>query len=144
MARGAGSVVPSSAGTVEGRRDRRCRCASVEFIGLPVAYDALTVVVNAGNAWATSITITELRKLWSPPAEKSVVMWKQVRADWPDQELRRHLHAQGGRVGCWRGHDAAPWNSYKLAMQRLGKGIIGTMYKSPEDTKLGVDLLMER
>ena len=37
-----------------------------------------------------------------------------------------------------------PGNSYKLAMQRLGKGIIGTMYKSPEDTKLGVDLLMER
>ena len=35
-------------------------------------------------------------------------------------------------------------NSYQLAMQRLAKGVSGTMYQTPEDSKLGVDLLMSR
>ena len=35
-------------------------------------------------------------------------------------------------------------NSYQLAMQRLAKGVSGTMYRTPEDSKLGVDLLMSR
>ncbi len=38
----------------------------IEFIELPVAFDALTVVVNNQNNWVTSMTVDELKKIWEP------------------------------------------------------------------------------
>jgi phosphate transport system substrate-binding protein len=279
---GEGAVKLSSAGTVEGfarfchgeidivdasrsvtaAEIAACGYGSVEFIELPVAYDALTIIVNAGNTWATSITVSELRKLWEPTAEKSIGTWKQVRAEWPDRPIK--LFGPGAESGTFdyltlavvgtldasrkdytataddsvivtgvasdaealgyvgygyfdrnrkvvkalavddeddsigrgaiepspeavgrgvyrplsrplfvyvnkarltrpevksfvdtylrkaielaAGAGTMPLtgNSYKLAMQRLAKGTTGTMYKAPEDARLGVDLLMER
>jgi phosphate transport system substrate-binding protein len=65
-----------------------CASKGVQFIELPIAEDAITVIVNAGNAWASSMTTSELRKLWEPEAEKRVTTWKQVRADWPDRPIK--------------------------------------------------------
>jgi phosphate transport system substrate-binding protein len=65
-----------------------CDAGGIAFIELPVAYDALTVIVNAGNTWASSMTVSELRTLWEPKAEKRIVKWNQVRSDWPDRPIR--------------------------------------------------------
>ena len=46
-----------------------CKKAGIEYIELPIAYDGLAVVVNPKNAWATSITVAELKKLWAPEAQ---------------------------------------------------------------------------
>ena len=35
-------------------------------------------------------------------------------------------------------------NSYRLAAQRLAKGVTGTIYRTPEDAGTGIDLLLER
>jgi phosphate transport system substrate-binding protein len=59
----------------------------VEYIELPVCYDALTVAVHKDNDWAKSITVGELKKIWAPEAEEKITNWNQVRADWPDKEL---------------------------------------------------------
>src|SRR5687767_112918 len=112
-------VTLSSAGTVEGftrfcrgeidivdasrpvREPERaaCEAAGVEFIELPVAYDALTVIVNPGNTWAESITVSELRKLWEPAAEATIARWNQVRGDWPDRPIK--LFAPGTESGTF-------------------------------------------
>ena len=65
-----------------------CAQAGVEYIELPVAYDGLAIVVNPENTWATSITVEELGALWSPDAQGTVTRWNQVRASWPDREIR--------------------------------------------------------
>lgn len=65
-----------------------CRAAGVQFIELPVAYDALTVVVNPQNTWATNMTVPELKKIWEPAAQRSVMKWNQVRQGWPDAPLK--------------------------------------------------------
>jgi phosphate transport system substrate-binding protein len=65
-----------------------CGGAGVEFVELPVAYDALTVVVHPQNDWAQSMTVLELRKLWEPAAEGKVTTWNQVRNDWPDRPIK--------------------------------------------------------
>jgi phosphate transport system substrate-binding protein len=109
----------SSAGTVEGF-NRFCRgeldivdasrpvtsveqasCAAggITFIELPVAHDALTVVVNVGNTWASSITVSELRTLWEPTAETRVLKWNQIRADWPDRPIK--LFGPGAESGTF-------------------------------------------
>lgn len=65
-----------------------CNKNKISYVELPVAYDALTVVVNPKNTWANSITVAELKKIWEPAAQGKIMRWNQVRADWPDAPLR--------------------------------------------------------
>jgi phosphate transport system substrate-binding protein len=65
-----------------------CQKAGIEYIELPVAYDGLAIVVNPKNTWATSVTVDELKTLWAPEAQGKVLRWNQVRASWPDREVR--------------------------------------------------------
>ncbi len=65
-----------------------CQQAGIEYIEIPVAYDGLAVVVNPTNTWATSITVDELKRLWAPDAQSTIVRWSQVRASWPDRDIR--------------------------------------------------------
>jgi phosphate transport system substrate-binding protein len=64
-----------------------CQQAGIEFIELPVAYDALSVVVNPQNDWVDCLTTEELQKIWEPAAQGKITNWNQVRADFPDQPL---------------------------------------------------------
>jgi len=60
-----------------------CDAAGIRYYELPVAFDALTVVVNPQNTWAEDITVEELKALWEPTAQEQITQWNQVRPDWP-------------------------------------------------------------
>jgi phosphate transport system substrate-binding protein len=62
-----------------------CEAAGIQYAGLQVAVDALTVVVNKENTWATCLTVEELAAIWAPGS--TVNNWNQVRADFPDVPL---------------------------------------------------------
>jgi phosphate transport system substrate-binding protein len=64
-----------------------CRAAGIKYIELPVAFDALTVVVNPQNTWAKSLTPADLKKMWEPAAQGRITKWNQVRADFPAEPL---------------------------------------------------------
>jgi phosphate transport system substrate-binding protein len=64
-----------------------CAEAGIEFIELPVALDALTVMVNPANDWVDYLTIDELKKIWEPGAQGKVTNWSQVREGFPDRPL---------------------------------------------------------
>jgi len=64
-----------------------CRVAGIRYMELPVAFDALTVVVNPQNTWVKSLTIADLKKMWEPGAQGRVTKWNQVRPQWPAQNL---------------------------------------------------------
>lgn len=64
-----------------------CRAAGVEFIELPVAFDALTVVINPANSWAQEMTVAELKTIWSPEAQGTITRWNQVNPAWPDEPI---------------------------------------------------------
>lgn len=59
----------------------------IEYIELPVCFDALTIVVHPDNDWVDSITVAELKKIWEPGAQETVTRWNQVRPEWPEEEL---------------------------------------------------------
>jgi phosphate transport system substrate-binding protein len=65
-----------------------CKEAGIQYIELPVAYDALTVVINNKNDWAKNLTVADLKKMWEPGAQGKVKTWKQVNAAWPDKPLK--------------------------------------------------------
>ncbi len=65
-----------------------CKAAGVQYYELPVAYDALTVVMNPQNTWIKSLTPAELKRMWEPAAQGKIKTWKQVNPAWPDQPLK--------------------------------------------------------
>jgi phosphate transport system substrate-binding protein len=64
-----------------------CRAAGVKYYELPIAYDALTVVVNPQNTWITQLTIPEMKKMWEPAAQGKITRWNQINPKWPNETL---------------------------------------------------------
>src|SRR5262245_54999606 len=49
-----------------------CSNAKIEYFELPVAFDALTVVVNPKNNFIKQLTVAEMKKIWEPAAQGKV------------------------------------------------------------------------
>jgi phosphate transport system substrate-binding protein len=64
-----------------------CADAGVEYTEFQVGVDALTVVVNPENDWATCLTVDQLSTMWEPKAEGKVKNWNQIDPSFPDQAL---------------------------------------------------------
>lgn len=75
-----------------------CKAAGVKFIELPVAFDALTVVVSKKNP-LNSITVEELKKMWEPAAQGQIKNWKQINPAFPDAALK--LYGPGTDSGTF-------------------------------------------
>jgi phosphate transport system substrate-binding protein len=67
---------------------KACAGAGIKYVELPVAYDALTVVINPKNTWIKEFKVEELKKMWEPTAQGKVTRWKQVNQAWPDRALK--------------------------------------------------------
>ncbi len=65
-----------------------CKAAGIQYIELPVAFDALTVVINPKNTFLKSVSVEELKKMWEPAAQGKVTRWNQVNPAWPDAPLK--------------------------------------------------------
>ena len=65
-----------------------CKTAGIKYIELPVAFDALTVVVHPSNKFITQLTVDELKKMWEPAAQGKVMKWNQVNPAWPDAPIK--------------------------------------------------------
>ncbi|MFN6519368.1 MAG: PstS family phosphate ABC transporter substrate-binding protein [Nostoc sp. CreGUA01] len=76
-----------------------CKAAGIRYVELPVAYDALTVVVNPQNTWAKNLTVAELKKIWEPGAQGKVNNWNQVRNGFPNAPLK--LFGAGANSGTF-------------------------------------------
>ncbi|MGQ0740769.1 MAG: PstS family phosphate ABC transporter substrate-binding protein [Alphaproteobacteria bacterium] len=76
-----------------------CAANNIQYIELPVAYDALTVVVNPQNTWVDHLTVDELKRMWEPSAQAKVKSWKQIRSSFPDRPL--HLFGAGVDSGTY-------------------------------------------
>lgn len=65
-----------------------CRAAGVQYIEMPIAFDALTVAVNPKNTWSRTMTVEELKKIWEPAAQGKIIKWNQVNPAWPDERIK--------------------------------------------------------
>ncbi|KAF0165203.1 MAG: phosphate transport system substrate-binding protein [Rhodocyclaceae bacterium] len=65
-----------------------CAKAGIKYVELPVAFDALTVVVNPKNTWIKQLTVAELKMMWEPGAQGKITKWNQVNPAWPDAPLK--------------------------------------------------------
>ncbi|BAL25372.1 PstS family phosphate ABC transporter substrate-binding protein [Azoarcus sp. KH32C] len=65
-----------------------CAQAGIKYFELPVAFDALTVVINPKNTFIKQLNAEQLKKMWEPAAQGKVTTWKQVDASFPDVPLK--------------------------------------------------------
>ncbi|TXI73108.1 MAG: PstS family phosphate ABC transporter substrate-binding protein [Dokdonella sp.] len=76
-----------------------CAQAGIRYYEMPLAYDALTVVVNPQNTFVNSLSIADLRKLWEPQAQGKINTWKDLNPAWPAQKIQ--LYSPGADSGSF-------------------------------------------
>lgn len=64
-----------------------CSAAGIKFYELPVAFDALTVVVNTKNDFVKQLTVDELKRMWEPAAQGKIKTWDQINPNFPNRPL---------------------------------------------------------
>lgn len=65
-----------------------CKAAGIEYYELPVAFDALTVVINPKNSFIKSLSVAELKTIWEPAAQGKITHWNQVNPAFPNAPLK--------------------------------------------------------
>jgi phosphate transport system substrate-binding protein len=78
---------------------QQAKGAGIGFVELPIAYDGVTVVVNAANTWCRSMSVVELKKLWAPEAKGKIKKWSDIRPGWPVKDI--HLYGPGTDSGTF-------------------------------------------
>ena len=105
---------------------KACAAKGVRFLELPIGFDAITVVVNPKNTWATRITTGELSRLWSQAAAGKVTRWSQVNLDWPDRPIRL----------CGPGKDSGTYDYFNKAINGNDDNSRADVFTSENDNEL--------
>jgi phosphate transport system substrate-binding protein len=74
-----------------------CEQKGIDYTELQVANDALTVVVNPDNDWATCLTTDQLKTIWQPGSKAKT--WTDVDPSFPGEELK--LYGPGTDSGTF-------------------------------------------
>lgn len=135
-----------------------CEEAGISYVELSVAFDGLAVLVNPENDWLDHLTTEELKKIWEPAAQGTIMKWSQIRAGWPDEEI--HLFGPGVASGTYdyftkaiNGEEGASRGDYTaseddnvlvqgIATDKYALGFFGLAYFEENQDKLklvGVD-----
>jgi len=147
--------VSNASRPIKEEEEQACMAKGIEHVEFQVANDALTVIVNKQNDWATCLTVEELKKIWEP--DSKVNNWNQVRSDFPDQELKLFgpgtdsgtfdyfTDAINGEEGASRS-DYAPSEDDNIIVQGVsgekgGLGYLGfSYYEENQDTLNAVEV----
>lgn len=83
-----------------------CARQRVSFIELPIAFDAISIVVHPSNSWARQISTKQLAQLWGRQAEGKIDRWVELNRDWPDRPIKL----------CGPGKDSGTYDYFNKAI----------------------------
>ena len=78
---------------------KACLESGIKYLELPVAYDAIAIVVNPNNKFLNEITMEELKLMWHPESKGKVTQWSQINKSWPKEEFK--LYGAGSDSGTF-------------------------------------------
>ena len=64
-----------------------CKQVGITYYELPVAFDAITVVVNP-KSFLKDITVEQMKAMWEPAAQGKLTKWNQINPAWPDAPIK--------------------------------------------------------
>jgi phosphate transport system substrate-binding protein len=109
-----------------------CQTNGVDYIEIPIAMDALSIVAHPDNDWADDLTIEELKTTWEANAEGRITQWSQIRQGWPDRPL----------VLYGRGQDSGTYDYFTQVI--LGEaGASRLDYTASEDVNFLIEQIKE-
>lgn len=76
-----------------------CAKQGITYYEIPVAFDALTVIVNKNNKFIKALTVDHLKAMWAPEAQGKVMTWNQVSPSFPSAPLK--LYGAGSDSGTF-------------------------------------------
>ena len=144
--------IANASRTISHEEQEKCHKQNIRFFEIPVAYDALTVLVHQSNTFVKELSIEELQLMWASTSQNKIRKWSQIRASWPDQEF--HLYGPGpdsgtfdyfteiinGKAKSSRGDYAASEDDNILVQgmlrDPLALGYLGFAYYKPFKNKL--------
>ncbi len=93
------SVAIPGAGT-EVDYQKQCADNGVNFVELPIALDAITLVKHRDNDWAQDLSIQQLHDIWAK--DSAVSKWSDIDPSWPDEEITLYGRPSGsGTLGVF-------------------------------------------
>jgi phosphate transport system substrate-binding protein len=123
----AGEVdVTGASRPINAAESQACLANHVEFIELPIAFDRLSVVVNAKNMFVGCLKVDELKRVWEPAADGKLTRWNQIRSEFPDRPLA--LFGPG--------KDSGTFDYFTLAVVGVESSSRSDYTKSEDDTVL--------
>ncbi|MEL6556320.1 MAG: PstS family phosphate ABC transporter substrate-binding protein [Cyanobacteria bacterium J06621_11] len=93
------TVISNASRPIKETEIEMCQAAGIDYTVIPVATDAITVVVNPDNSWATELSTEQLAAMWEPAAEGSIENWNQIDPSFPDAPL--NLYGPGTDSGTF-------------------------------------------
>lgn len=69
----------------------------IDYVDFMIAYDGLSVLVNAENDFVDSLTVEELNAIWK--ADSTVKTWQDIRPEWPAETIK--LYGPGTDSGTF-------------------------------------------
>ena len=120
------TVMSGASRPIKAKERKKCADAGIKFIEVPIAFDAITVVLNKRNDWAKELTPAELKKMWEPASQGKIMRWNQVRDSFPDKPLK--LYGPGA--------DSGTFDYFTEAINEESKAIRGDFTASEDDNVL--------
>ena len=78
-----------------------CADNGVNFVELPIALDAITLVKHRDNDWAQDLTLEQLHDIWAKDSD--VTKWSDIDPSWPDEEIALYGRPEGsGTLGIFQ------------------------------------------
>jgi phosphate transport system substrate-binding protein len=67
---------------------KACKSNGVDFLELPIAFDAITIVVHPSNTFVKEISLAQLKTLWEKKAQAKILRWNQLNPNWPASTIK--------------------------------------------------------
>ncbi|WP_425397117.1 PstS family phosphate ABC transporter substrate-binding protein [Aeoliella sp.] len=74
-----------------------CTANGIKYDKFMVAYDGIAVCVNPQNDWCQTLTVDQLKQLFS--LDSPINTWKDLNEEWPDEEIK--LYGPGADSGTY-------------------------------------------
>jgi phosphate transport system substrate-binding protein len=107
-----------------------CKKAGIEYIELPICFDALTVAVHKDATWVDSIKTSELKRLWEPEATGKIEKWSDIRKEWPNEKFQLY----------GAGNDSGTFEYFSEAVVERKKSTRTDYNKSEDDNSLVIGI----
>lgn len=85
---GGRAVMAGASRPIKADESKACAAAGIPITEIPVAIDAVVMVVSTKNTWLKDLTLAELSKIFNSASAGKVTSWKQIRATFPDTPLK--------------------------------------------------------